>query len=310
MQRFKRIVVGVDLGEAPDGAPTDWVVDPTGPPKVLPKAVERAYALAAATGAEVRLVVALPFDARTARFEQQAALRGGRELRRAAVRRLTDVASRGWERNLRVSIRTRIGVPGTVLRDEAKRFSAELIVVGGGHRKGLAGLGGTSVSVFRDADVAVWIARMGPNHAFRGLLASVIFDEHTHGVLRLAASYARTVSAPLHVLHVLPPDADEERVRSADAALRGWLDVHAHEAPLGRVIVRRGDPVDSILISAREVQADAVFIGPSNRSRLAAVLGGRPSSRLLGELDCSLVCARAVAADPPAEIPGTAALAV
>lgn len=290
MKRFHRILVGIDLGAS------DWRVDPAGPPSAGGAAFERAVSLAEATGAEVRLLTVLPLDARSARYEEIASRTGGRELQRAAVRRLIPLAQQAAERGVRVSVRTRLGPAAERIQAEALRWQADLIVIGGGRRSGLAGLGGNSVSIFRDSDTPVWVARRGPQQPFHSILAAVVFDEHTHGVLRLAASVAAHAGAPLFAMHVLPENASDGRVEDARATLQGWLDVHARELRGAEVLIRRGSPAETVLQVARSVSADAVFIGPSTRTRFGAVLGGTPSSRLLADLDSSLICARAVPA--------------
>ncbi len=297
MDRFVKILVGVDLADE------THLVSRRGLGERGANALAQATWIAAASGAELRIAHALPLGPRSHDLLRRHGAAAASSPAQLAEERLRELADGAREFGVRTSFKVLVGPPPRALLAEARDWGAGLIVLAGRDRECAVGLlGSTAARVFRSADIPVWIARRSTRRNMRDVLAAVTLDEHSHGVLRLAADTARRTGARLHALHVAG-DAGPERVVPALEALEAWVRAHAADVCIGSVQVRGGVPSAEILDTAAAVGADAVFIGPSRRAALLARLGSGATSPLLKRLECSLVCARAVPGSPKWPVP-------
>jgi len=291
MHRFQKILAGVELADE------THLIAPDGLRERCANALAKATWLAAETGAQLRIVHALPLSPRTHDLLRRHGGHGSPSPAETAAERLEMLAEGARDFGVRATGKVLVGAPAVTLQTEARLWGADLIVVAGRDRESSLGLlGSTAARLFRTSDVPVWIARRGTRHAMREVLAAVTLDEHSHGVLRLAADTARRMGARFHALHVVE-DGDAARSTLALDALEGWTRAHAADVRLGSIQVLDGAPADVIVRTAAEIPADAVFVGPSKRSALLSRIAGS-TTPLLKRLHCSLICARGVPGSP------------
>ena len=291
MKRFRKIMAGVELADE------SQLIAQGGLRERCARALSKATWLAAESGAELRIVHALPISPRTHSMLER---HGGNaqpspvELGR---KHLEELARAPREMGIETSTKIVVGAATAMLPAEALDWGADLIVVAGRDRSSRLGLlGSTAASLFQNADVPVWVTRRGTRDAMHDVMAAVSFDEHAHGVLRLAADTARRMGARFHGLHVADsPDPASHAV--ALDALNAWVLAHAPDVAIGSVQVLQGRTEDVIIEQAAAVPVDAVFVGPSKRSKLLSKFMGK-TAPLLKRLHCSLICARAVPDSP------------
>ena len=122
--------------------------------------------------------------------------------------------------------------------------------------------------------------------------------------LRQAAGLARVCGAELHILGIVPTSGGfaiaqatsgmdvfgmkrqmiEKSLAEADAA----EDCHGVQHVIA---LREGDPAAEIVAHAREIKADLVVLGQSDRGRLSRWFAGSTANTLLQYLPCSLLIA-------------------
>jgi universal stress protein E len=201
---------------------------------------------------------------------------------------------------------------------QVERDRHDLVVIGSRKDSGLrrALFGRTGFHLLRNCPCPVWVTRPGTAAGPRRILVASDLSPEAEQALRLGVGLVeRARGAHLHVLHLVDyplnhlwsPDlsdawaqAYERQVRAdAERALRGQIqraglppgdrrvDVHLSE--------RAGVPDEAILefIQARDI--DLVILGTAARSGLAAFFMGNVAERLLPEVSCSLLVAKAPA---------------
>ena len=214
-----------------------------------------------------------------------------------------------------VRLDVRIGQPAEVIADVAGREGADLIVMGthglGGLRKVI--LGSTAERVLRSGRAAVLAI---PPHAATPpaadapsvglILVATDFSETAAAAIQAASIFARELSAPLTLLHVVEPVvtipqwssyvAGSEEPRVADA--RSRLDeVAARVAAPHEAVVSVGRSADTIASTADERKAGLIVMGLTGRQGPSAPRPGSIAYRVLG---LSNVPVLVVPARPPA----------
>jgi universal stress protein E len=122
--------------------------------------------------------------------------------------------------------------------------------------------------------------------AVRRLLAATDFSERSERALLRAASLCGTITADLHILHVIdddrPPEWVEREARQASALLAvraaGLRDTLENEPAL---LVRTGDPFQEVLRAADGVGADLIAMGAHRKSILRDVFVGTTIERVV-----------------------------
>ncbi len=284
MDRFNRVIVAVDPGEASSG---------NGEPDDRTQlALARAAWLAGVAGAELRIVTVVYLTVTVEPPWRHTAEPNDRPVVKETLARLEALAAAPRAQGVKTSVEVRFGRVTEQLLESVKQWDADLVVVGGARREGALGLlGSTSTQVFRKAPCSVWIARQDVEHDFKEALAALTPDDRAHGVLRIASSFAGTVDARLHVVGAVE-HASPERLASVQASLDEWTKPYASKVRFGAIEALPGEPGEVILERAARHDAEIVFIGPSRRSALASFLGSHPTGSTLKRLRCSLVCTR------------------
>ena len=289
---------------------------------VAEAAVEQAARLAAAAGAELRLVHAQSYAeaAEAAAAQEPATLEA---MRAQALRQLEQGAAELRRRGLVVSTCVEHGQPSAVLLAEAAAWGADLLVAGtrglGGVRRLL--LGSTARLLAERAACPVLVVH-GPTPerrtAHRRVLVATDFSADAQGAVRRAAELlglsghdtvvlTHAVHAPAMVGSATAPfdsaevhalvrhEAEVELDREAEALRAAGLEV--------KVQLLDGVPPETLVREARDLDADFVVIGSSGRTGLSRLLLGSTAERVLQLAPCPVlvVPSRGLAIAAPAE---------
>ncbi len=275
------ILAGTDLTERSDGA------------------VRAAAAVAELTGAELHVLHAFDLDV------PPDAGRAGRttfpDRIAEAERALDDRLRRIVPPSVRVaSRRVEIYMAHKAILEEARRVSADLIVLGRHRDRALADrvLGTTADHVVREAEVPCLVVPDGFRLPLRTVVAPVDPVEPARSAKRLALAWAsslggigtRPPATALHLLAVLPESAIAgEREEPILAALeegvapgRGAAATAAN-VEVRSVVCRDASPAAGILAYAGKVDADLVVIGTRAPGAVARALLGSVASAVARE---------------------------
>jgi nucleotide-binding universal stress UspA family protein len=229
---------------------------------------------------------------------------------RACFQRAIDVG-------IEVDVAVDIGHPATEILDRARKFPADMIVIGTHGSGGFEHLvlGSVAEKVIRKAACPVLTV---PPHArgtsvlpFRRVLCAVDFSEPSIDGLLYACSLARQSGAALTLLHVIewpwveppaPPFADlpaeqaaalKEFRRyletSATGRLESILPPDARSACSPESAIRHGKPYAEILRAAEEMSADLIVAGLHGRNVAGMALFGSTTNQVVRRARCPVL---------------------
>ena len=238
-------------------------------------ALNRASSIAAAAGAELRVVHVNPErEAGDASATARVWLRSS----------LNDIAGGRPGGESALSVRICRGDPAGVILDQATHFGADLIVLGahGEPRLRDAIFGTTASHVVRDATAPVLVAQNEAGRPYSRLLVAVD-NEAADEVLDLALNFASP--AEFHIVHAFGSVAERligapdllgdvctnqdvliARARHRLAGSGGWVALEA--------IVEKGEEMDVIMRAWARIKPDLVVMGTHGRKGFAHFLHG------------------------------------
>ena len=196
----------------------------------------------------------------------------------------------------------RIGAPAAVIADEARRQSADLIVLGTRGLTPLRGLllGSVALRVAQTSPVPLWLM---PPHApcpqalgrrLRLLAAADGSDAANAAAAWAARAASRFGDVHIELLSVQPPFSLLEGMIGAAAgrfdhwsqqigrdAIDAARDAMTKTAAQVDMEVRTGETVETIAARADEIEADAIVVGPRGLGTVGQALLGSVTSGLL-----------------------------
>lgn len=288
MERFRRIVVGVDFtaGEISEGAGL---------------ALEQARWLATRDGATLAIVHSWRADERWDRDDGNfvPVPPDESEARQILAKRIDAFRAEGIDAELVLSEESpAFAIIRRVLSDEA-----DLVLVGKraeavhDHRK----LGSVSQSLLRKCPGRVWVMKPGSDLRPRVILAACERTDLGLAVLETAATLAEAFDAELHAVHALQLSMSHhmeggQPIQEFEAEQGNAYRVEVAERLsaigfAGRSTVHVGvtSPSRAILEGVRTLGAGLVVMGTVSRHGLPGLVLGNTAERLLGCLDCSLL---------------------
>lgn len=224
------------------------------------------------------------------------------------VRRGADIRMRELTRELRATRvwpEIRVGKPAEVVSEMARAYSADLIVVGEhGERSDASLLGTTAQQIANEAAAPVLLARGVPDAPPRRMLAALGADGDLDRVLEWVTFLAQRFAASVVLLHSVDPlysgalssASETERALAFEHihdSTKRWLERHAERCREAvqhvTVEVAFGDTADEILDASRRADADLVIVGHGGSGRLARVVAGGVSQRVMRRGDRPLL---------------------
>lgn len=288
MQRFRRILVGVDLSLAGD-RPTPGCA----------RAVEQALCLAARSGAELDFLHSTWADL----HEENQAIRPGPSVE--GLRALEGLVERAQAASLRARL--------TLVRDRAwleivravQRGEADLVLVARRNQEGGAGLGSVTKKLMRKCPCPVWVVKADGCTEPRTLVAATDLTRVGNQAVVLAADLAALFRAELDVVHAWPLPLAVPVLPELDVPAQSRLDVEQHERaararfeqalaaltlPVGfRPHLLCGAPSIAIQEVVERRAADLLVMGSVSRGGIAGLLLGNTAERLLDRVQCSML---------------------
>lgn len=149
---------------------------------------------------------------------------------------------------------------------------------------------------------------LSPVARFNNILLASDGSPHGAGALMLAEVLAQHCKAELYILRIVQTNPEyefmaashlEEQMRAAEQALEDMAQKARERGISCQCIVRTGmDPCNEVVQMAEELRADCVMIGRRPHGRLARLLLGDSSTRILRHAPCSVLIAGADAEQP------------
>ncbi|SPP63064.1 universal stress protein [Nitrospira lenta] len=240
------------------------------------------------------------------------------ELMKAGAKQLVELKARASSRGIALHTRIATGIPCEEVLAAVKAEDSDLVVVGTKGKSGLAHvlLGSTAERVIRTASCPVLTVRMDPDEVYSAeagscggislnrILVPVDFSDCSLDAVEYAALMAQRHRASVTLLHVLEPvsygldftllhSAKREEMRERLTARLDDMTRALVEAKIQAVSqVRGGTPFESILDSARTIQADLIVMGTHGRRGLSHALSGSVAEAVLRQSRCPVLTVR------------------
>lgn len=301
MQRFRRILVGVDLpeGESPDA------LELTAPTQ---EAVRRAVWLAGHTSAEVVFLSVVDTSHIHALLSDDD--EAANTVASAASRMLDELVEGAKADEVAATSRVVEGVAWEEITREVVAGGADLVVVGtrGLGRAGRFLFGSTGMKLLRACPCPVWITRPDPDWTDLNILVASDLSDVSQTALDIAVNLGGLAPTKIHLLHSVenPPDRhlwhtglseaqigeqrrklredSEQRLNNQLAGtdyriVQPGVQVHVEDGPADVVIER----------AVKEYGIDLLVMGTAARSGLSGFMLGNTCERLLSSVDCSIL---------------------
>lgn len=322
MQHFRRILVGVDLGNGSGPANDDLSASTR-------SAVDKAIWLAQHTSGELTFLSSLlpcldltPAMWQLAEMHEYQAMidsiHANCEEKMAAL--VDEARSAGIDAN---ELRT-AGKAWQELLREAVTSNYDLIIVGSHqqHAMGRLLLGNTGRRLVRKSPCPVWVTSPAEDGRVRRILVPTDFTDTADQAIKLAHTLAERLEADLHVLHAIEfhfepqmrdlvislNDVDEYRSRLHADAARELNNVVSrcgvdHAIALDHRHIAEGPADVMIHDSVKELGVDLVVMNTLGRTGLKGLLVGNTAEKVLNHLTCSILAIKPDDFQCPVEFP-------
>ncbi len=322
MQRFRRVLVGVDLCDVSQPMNTGLSVSTR-------SAIDKAIWVAGHTSAEVTFLSSLMpcLDLSPSMWQMremqdyQSMIDGMHENARQQMTALIDeAAASGIKAN---ELRT-AGKPWQELLREAVTNDYDLLIVGSHqqHALGQLLLGNTGRRLIRKSPCPVWVTSPVEDGKVRRILVPTDFSETADEAIKLAGTLALQLDADLHVLHAIEHHFEpqmRDMIASLDEAAQFQSRFHSDsERQLNEVISRCGldhavaldhrhiaigTPDTAIRTAVDELAVDLVVMNTLGRSGLKGLLVGNTAEQVLNHLTSSILAIKPDDFQCPIEFP-------
>lgn len=301
MQRFKKILVGVDLGEG-DRFVTEQLATST------QQAIDRARWMAKQNSAELCFIYVLP-----PRAEQ---LSHDRQILMAEFDDYKSVGEHAQEvLDEIVNATSKLGISGVskvvfgrcwleIIR-EVVRDSYDLVIAGirkKGPYRGMF-IGHTGNKLLRKCPCPVWITKPETADVVSSILVAHDLSEVGKDALTLGASLANHWGATLHILHAIELSAqtwaDISSVDDATQQIETQLSELNQENVVTKVDVISDSPAGAILDYVESREIELVVMGTIARAGIPGMLVGNTAEKVMPHLPCSLLAVKPVGFKSP-----------
>jgi universal stress protein E len=306
MQRFRNILVGIDLSSAEHLAQFELT-----PPNE--EALRRAIWLAAHTRGRLTVFSALDISESARTMLQEESEHSEGDLEREAFEILERFVARAKEQGVDAVQKMGFGTPWQEICRQVLIEDHDLVVIG---TRGLGQIsrilfGSTGVKLLRNCPCPVWITRPDPNWDDLNILVPSDLSEVSQDALHIAVDGGQLVDTKLHLLHavegmVAPPawfgKTQRKMVNDFLAQERAEATRKLHEQlsltdyrtlPHGvQVHVVDGPPDEAILKAIDDFQIDLVVMGTAGSAGLSGFVVGTTAERLVSHMKCSVIAVK------------------
>lgn len=313
MQRFRNIVVGVDLSRA-DRLAASELSPPT------QEAVTRAIWMASRLSAELTFFAVLDVSAQTQELLHEDFQQVSSNVEQAAQTTLAELVARAKQENVAAHSQLAFGSPWVETVKQVLRKNHDLCIVGtrdlGVARRFL--FGSTGSKLLRNCPCPVWVTKPDPNISDLNVLIPSDFSDVSSLALELAVNGGQMVETKIHLLHAIEEQVDNRmwltglsaekisvfRQEKRDEALQSLNDQLAqtdhrtltHPVQL-HITEGPGDVV--ILDAIEEFEIDLLVMGTIARAGIPGMLIGNTAERLLPHVSCSVLALKPEAWECP-----------
>jgi universal stress protein E len=306
MQRFRNILVGVDLSSADHLADVELT-----PPSR--EALQRAIWLAAHTRGDLTILAVLDVSAHAQALLQEKLQHAPGDLEREACEILERFVAEAKKEGVEARQKLAFGTPWQEICRQVLADKHDLVVVGTRDLGQISRIlfGSTGMKLLRTCPCPVWITRPDPDWNDLNILVPSDFSEVALEALRIAVNGGQLVDTKLHLLHALegqigPPAwfgrVQRQIVEQYIACQREEAKKQLHEQlsltdyrtlPHGvKVHVVDGPPDEAILKAIDDFQIDLVVMGTATRSGLSNLVLGNTAERLISHMKCSVIAVK------------------
>ena len=303
MQRFRNILVGIDLANADHLA--DFELSPPNE-----EALRRAIWLAAHTRGRLTIFSVLDISEPARVVLQQELEHQEGDLEREAFEILERFVQRARDQGVEAVQKLGFGTPWHEMCRQVLREEHDLVVIGTRNLGQLSRIlfGSTGVKLLRNCPCPVWITRPDPNWDDLNILVPSDLSEVSQDALRIAVNGGQLVDTWLHLLHavegmVAPPawfgKTQQKMVNDFLTQERAAATRRLHEQlsltdyrtlPHGvQVHVVDGPPDEAILKAIDDFQIDLVVMGTAGNLGLSGFVVGTTAERLVSHMKCSVI---------------------
>lgn len=297
MQRFKKILVGVDLSLGGGGVAGDV-------PSPSAQAVDRALWLAKLNAARLTFFHTLDVSASAQRKIEESG--GDPTVMDQARKVLQGLVERAEGEGVVAEMDVRFGKSWVEIIRQVLRRDHDLVVAGTRHLGELQGflMGSTGIKLLRKCPCPVWITQPQPDARIKSILVAHCLRIVGDYAMELGCSMARLHGAQLHVLHSLEfPELDSpfpERISAEKAAqyrsaaerhIGSQLAIHEFEhAPQVHIVT--DTPDFAVLNHIKEHGIQLLVMGTIARTGIAGMITGNTAERLLPQIPCSVLAVK------------------
>jgi universal stress protein E len=306
MQRFRKILVGVDLSHADHLATTDL-----NPP--TQEAINRAMWLAETLSAELTFFSAIDVSVHTQELLHTGYEQASQNVEQQAGQVLQELLSRATGENIEAKYKLAFGLPWEETIRQVLRDKHDLVIVGtrDHSRAGRLLFGSTGMKLLRNCPCPVWVTRPEEiPEEFKILIASD-FSDVSQLALEVAINGSQLTDAKVTLLHALDTHLGQrmlltglrpEELQDFQNKLREQAELSLHEQLSQtdyrtlthgvRVDVVEG-PADVVILDAiEEQQIDLLILGTIARSGISGMLIGNTAEQLLNQVPCSVLAVK------------------
>ena len=306
MQRFRNILVGVDLSHA-DHLATSELNPPT------QEAVNRAMWLAEQLSAELTFFSAIDVSVHTQELLHSAYEQASQNVEQQAAGVLQELVSRAKGDNIEAKYNLAFGLPWEETIRQVLREKHDLVLVGtrDQSRAGRSLFGSTGMKLLRNCPCPVWVTRPEEIPEEFKILVASDFSDVSQLALDVAINGSQMTDAKVTLLHALDTHLGQrmlltglrtEELQDFQNKLREQAEQKLHEQ-LSRTDYRtlthgvRVDivegPADVVILDAiEEQQIDLLVMGTIARSGLSGMLVGNTAEQLLTQVPCSVLAVK------------------
>lgn len=298
MQRFKKILIAVDLSEQ------DRLVSAELPPPTA-EAVERALWIAKLNSSELTFFYALDVSAAAQRLIEESD-ENDPDVMSDAKDVLGGLVARATSEGITAHMEVRIGKSWLEIIRRVLRHDHDLVIAGTRHMGMLKGfiMGSTGLKLLRKCPCAVWITQPQRQARIRSILVAHCLREVGDVAMELGCSMAQLHGAQLHVLHSLelaeldsalparvPAETMAEFRSNAERHINGQL-AKFEFAQSPQVHVVTDAPDLAVLHHIQRHGVDLVVMGTVARTGIPGFIIGNTAELLLPQVRCSVLAVK------------------
>ncbi len=304
MQRFKKILVGIDLAEG-DRFVSERLATST------QNAIDAARWLAKSNSAELCFIYVLPPRAEQLSYDRQILMTEHGDYKSVgenAQEVLDEIVGYTSKLGISASSRVTFGRCWIEMIREVVRDSYDLVIAGMRKKGPFRGtfIGHTGNKLLRKCPCPVWITKTETADHASSILVAHDLREVGKDALTLGASLANQWKATLHILHAIELSvigwADVATTDDATQQIQSQLSELNKKDAITKVFVISDSPENAILDYVESRKIDLVVMGTVGRSGVRGMIVGNTAEKVMSNLPCSVLAVKPMGFKSPVSL--------